>query len=174
MKNNEPFALFIRGTSGSGKSTVAYAIAVEEKGVLLGHDTFLFDLLPCKPETREHFELGNRHLFSCFGNSITAKKNIIVEGVLASFDKRMNDFQIEPMLMLAKRKKYRIIRVLLTSTPEVAQKRMKKRGTVVPVDIYQKLARAIRKTHHKEEFVIDTSALSQEELIQKVRALISN
>ncbi len=174
MKKQTPFLLIIRGTSGSGKSTIAHEVAMREKAVLLGHDTFLFTMLPYKPEGKEHFTLGNKHLMDCFTNALDAKKNIVMEGVFASFDLRINRFQIAPFVRKARALHYEVIRIQLQAPYKDARDRMEKRGTIVPKVLYDKLKAALEKTSSQDEIIIDTHAISPDTILEKVYGLINS
>ncbi len=162
-----PKLILIRGYSGSGKSTLAKSIASKYKFAMLGHDSFIFDYHPFKLSGKE-FKLANQNMFSCFKNYINKSYNIILEGVFASIDKRINDIDIDKFVKLAKKHKYKIINILLIVNKTESCKRTKKRGTPVSGSLFQKLKKSLDKTLYGDELVIDTSKLEKQEILNLI------
>jgi predicted ABC-type ATPase len=164
------FALIIQGTSGSGKTTLGRKIAVEQRAIFLEHDWFLFAVQPYRPESKEHFTLGNAHLWCCFKNAVVAKKDVILEGALVSHDTMVNDFDLKKYLTYLKQYDYRIIRIMLTSSYEIADVRMSARAgysghvDIVPKDIYDKLSGVLEATVPSSVQRFDSTNCSIDEL----------
>jgi predicted ABC-type ATPase len=162
-----PKLILIRGYSGSGKSTLAKSIANKHKFALLGHDSFLFDYHPFKLSGKE-YKLANQNLFSCFKNYINKSYSIILEGVFSSTDKRINDIDINKFVKLAKKNKYKIIKILLLVNKSESYKRTKKRGTPIAPSLFQKLKNSLDKTLYGDEFVIDTTKLNKKDILKLI------
>lgn len=152
--------IIIRGTSGSGKTTIAKDLAIEKKAALFSYDIFLFDMLPYKPENKEHFELGLAYMKVCLKEAMVRGKNIVLEGSLITTDKRINPFDITDVLKLAKKYKYSIFSFKLHTEYAVAAERMKKRANIVDEITYKKIEKALNKSVLVEEKDIYTDQIS--------------
>ena len=172
------FALIIQGTSGSGKSTVARTIARSREVILLEHDTFLFGTQLHKPEVEQHFTIGNAMIWECFKVALESQQPIIIEGVLASLDKKINEFDIQQYLDKLNEFDYKIIRVVLKTDYETAKARMSNRldkdgcDTAVPKDLFDKTTLALEDIIPADVLKIDTSHMSTKDVVETIEKLL--
>lgn len=173
------YAIIIQGTSGSGKTTLARSLSVANKIPCLEHDYFLFGVQLYRPETKEHFELGNQNLWSIFRNIVDNRKSFVLEGVLASYDTAINNFNLEPYLKYLKTNNYKVLRVFLSSSYDEASRRMTPREvwaahtSHVSEDVYQKISEALSESARNADLTIDTTGLSPEEVERQVQSCIT-
>lgn len=165
--------IIIRGTSGSGKSTIATKIAVELKAVLLHTDVFHFEMLPYRPENKEHFNLGNDFIELCLNSAMKKEKVIILEGALVTTNRRVNEFDISNILKIAKKYKYTVNLFKFSTSHDVAVKRMKARNNIVPEAVYKKLEKALQKSVVDQEHLIGTGELTEEETLKEVYKILN-
>lgn len=172
------YALIIQGTSGSGKSTVAREIARQQKAILLEHDMFIFGTQPHKPEGVEHFTIGNAMMWQAFQVALETDRPIIIEGVLTTFDKTINNINLEAYLSALSEAGYQTVRVALSCSYEKAAERMSERknadGVVsaVPSETYTKLAEALQDSLPSDINTIDTEELGVSDVVGQVTTLI--
>jgi len=98
-------------------------------------------------------------------------QKIIIEGALAPIVK-INPLDIKKFTKLAKKYNYQLIRLLFVANEKECIKRMKKRGHIVKKEVYNKLAKKINQLKTKGEITIDTSKLTLNQVVNKVKKII--
>lgn len=169
---NIPFALIIRGASGSGKTTVARKISVKYRAIIIEHDMFLFRLQRYKSEGKEGFELANHGFKCCFDYTVKKKRNLVLEGAFMSVDRTVNVLSLTPYVRSLKKNGYRVIQAMLMSSHKEAKKRIEKREHLIPVDVYRKIKDQLRKSIRPEEILIDTSRKTSKQINDQLVELI--
>jgi len=169
---NIPFALIIRGASGSGKTTVARKISVKYRAVIIEYDMFLFRLQRYKSEGKEGFELANHGFKCCFDYAVKKKRNLVLEGAFMSVDRTVNVLSLTQYIKSLKKNGYHVIQVMLMSSHETAKKRIEKREHLIPVEVYRKIKDQLRKSIRPEEILIDTSRKKRKQINDEIVARI--
>jgi predicted kinase len=163
--------IIIRGYSGTGKSTISKMLAEKHDFALLKEDTFFFALNPHKKHDKKDYEVTFNNLIDCVKNYMEIGQKIIIEGALAPILEE-NPLDIDEFVDLAKKHKYKIIRLLFIADKDTCIKRMKERGYIVKEETYNKLAKKVNQLKTKEEIVIDSSKDTLDETIKKVEELV--
>ena len=144
----------LRGYPGIGKTTHARRLAKKYKMANIPVDYFTYALLPYEPRTKADIELSFENMMSALKNCMKAGKDIVVEGNLFPFSKRVRS---ETIVRLAKRNGYSVQRLLLVADFDELTKRMKKRGNVVVQKVRRELTAEIEASSPHEEMRIDTT-----------------
>jgi len=171
---NAPFALILRGTNGSGKTSISRKIAEKYKTILIESDMLAFSFQRHKPEGKEHFELGRYMFKCCFDYAVERKRDLVLDGVFIQRNPAINKFSITPYLKILKNNGYSIIRVMLTSSDEDAKKRMEGREYPVPDSVYHEIKDLLTKSTGLEEIIINTSKNTESEVFDLTTKLIEH
>lgn len=169
-------AFIIQGSCGAGKTTVARRIAEQRQAVHLPHDFFLFDLVPYKPEGKEHYSLGNQFIRSCFEIAVKNDKDIVLDGALITLNPEENQFDLQVYINHLREEKYSVVHVALQCSYSTAKERMKKRHlnnpdwSPVPEQLFHTLDVAVKDSLPDTVIQINTDDMSVAEVVQKVLA----
>ncbi|MFP4523180.1 MAG: AAA family ATPase [Candidatus Nanoarchaeia archaeon] len=163
-----PKLIIIQGLSGTGKTTVSRLLSQKLHLPVLEYDSFLFGFHRFRPLKKKEHDIANKNLFSCLKNYFQEDKTILLEGALVAHDGRVNTFNLTSVIAFAKKHGYSVQHIILKANKTVSYRRMKKRGSVVPLDVYEKLAKKISKWLSKADKVVDTSKLTKEEMVKQV------
>ncbi len=163
--------LIVRGYCGTGKSSVAKHIAKKNDFAFLEYDNFLWNMNTTRKPSKFEYEITFKNFLSVLKNYLKTKKNILIEGPLVPRTKE-DPFDIKKVISIIKRANFECKIIQLTANEDVCVQRMKKRNHVVP-----KWERDMFKKKHddsiqKNEIKIDTSSLTIQETINKIKKLL--
>jgi gluconate kinase len=160
-------ALIIRGYCGSGKSTVAKAIAGQQGWAFLEYDTFLWGFNSFKTPKGEDYEITWKNFMSVLSNYVEANKSLVIEGPLVA---RTNEdpFSLAKVQALLIAANYDLKIIQLRASDKILHKRMVARDHIVPTEEQQDFMTKHQAQTLDEEVVIDTSDLNAEKVLAQI------
>jgi predicted ABC-type ATPase len=178
MTLEQKTASIIQGTSGSGKSTFAKKIAAEHNALYIEHDYFMFAIQPYRPETEEHYNLGNLLLQACFAGALKSGKSLVLEGVMTTHGALEHDFYLDEYIAQLESSNYKVVRVMFHTSYEIAKVRMQPRATweshvsVVSENLFKKIESTLFASVPDSVPRFDTAQMSTEEINNEIVRLL--
>lgn len=157
--------LIIRGSGGSGKSTVGKILRdkLHGKTALLCPDTFYWDICGKDDNSELVYEALNR-LIDLYLNQ---GYNVILEGILSKKDK-MENLKINQFIDLGKKYKANVRLFFLKVSLETALKRDNKRGDLLGKEDTKKYHEKSINSKHENEVEIDVENQEPSKVVELI------
>ena len=172
------YLIIVRGPPAIGKSTIVKELAQKLPSIVsvINIDTLRWDFIPKRPKSFNDHEIVYKNLKDIVNNSLKAGINVVIEGILASKDKKGN-LRVNEFSKLRK-KGVQVINIYLKGTKDVQKKRFQSRSKKYTAKITSREIKEwsdlSNKSISKKDIIIDTTNESINSIVDKIFQLIKN